>query len=202
MMFCNRSTHAVSGSVFTVAMLLLATIPANAQQTLEFGTPDGEPPAIESVCDGQSGAAFGLCNAYCEAMDCDSADAEASAEACEKVRDSFETLTGEELPCELDCPCEDADPAWQELVENADSITQCLEVTTDSGQFFGIAVLSSDDEIPFAGDGQPDETVCGAFGGANRILPLTVGQAQSCVDFLVDLAESELGQGACPEDPR
>jgi len=35
-------------------------------------TPDGETPAEESVCDGLPDAQFGICNAYCEAMDCDS----------------------------------------------------------------------------------------------------------------------------------
>ena len=28
-------------------------------------TPDGSPPAEETVCDGQTGAAYGLCTAYC-----------------------------------------------------------------------------------------------------------------------------------------
>jgi len=201
-MFANRSMYAVVVSAFAVALVVVASGPAAAQQTLEFGTPDGEPPAIEGVCDGQSGAAFGLCNAYCEAMDCHSVDAEASSQACDKVREKFENLTGEELPCELDCPCVNADAAWRELIENADSITECLAVSA-SEQFFGIAVRSSDvEEIPFAGDGTPTETVCGAFGGVTKILPLSVGQAQSCVAFLVDLAESELGQGECPGDPR
>src|SRR5260221_520465 len=44
-------------------------------------TPDGMPPARETICDNESGAAFGLCNAYCEAMDCDSASPQASATA-------------------------------------------------------------------------------------------------------------------------
>ena len=34
-------------------------------------TPDGQTPATETACELESGAAFGLCNAYCEAMDCD-----------------------------------------------------------------------------------------------------------------------------------
>lgn len=66
-------------------------------------TPDGEPPAVETVCDGQSGAAFGLCNAYCEAMDCDSAEPQASENACNKVFNKFEQLTGEVPPCDAFC---------------------------------------------------------------------------------------------------
>ena len=63
-------------------------------------TPDGETPAEETICDGQVGAAFGLCNAYCEAMDCDSVDAQASPIACEKVATKYMNITGAMPPCE------------------------------------------------------------------------------------------------------
>lgn len=66
-------------------------------------TPDGETPAVENVCDSQSGAGFGLCNAYCEAMDCDSAEPQASENACNKVFNKFEQLTGEVPPCDAFC---------------------------------------------------------------------------------------------------
>jgi len=52
-------------------------------------TPDGQTPAEETVCDPLSGAQFGLCNAYCEAMDCDSDEPQASEKACLKVYDNF-----------------------------------------------------------------------------------------------------------------
>ncbi len=61
------------GIVFVA--LSMFGLPAIAQ------TPDGETPAEEVVCADETGAAKGLCNAYCEAMDCDSADAEASSKA-------------------------------------------------------------------------------------------------------------------------
>jgi hypothetical protein len=76
------------------ALLLLAA-PAAAQ------TPDGQTPAEETVCDGMMGAAWGLCNAYCEAMDCDLyyvlGDApvpSASMEACLRVHANFEKVSG------------------------------------------------------------------------------------------------------------
>lgn len=73
-------------------------------------TADGQTPAEETVCDVYSGAAFGLCNAYCEAMDCELLDdgddftnPNASVNACMKVKDNFMKITGETaLPC--DCP--------------------------------------------------------------------------------------------------
>ncbi len=46
-------------------------------------------PDEETVCDGFEGAAYGLCNAYCEAMDCDSKEPQASDTACEKVFANF-----------------------------------------------------------------------------------------------------------------
>ena len=62
-------------------------------------TPDGETPAVEDVCDGFEGAAYSLCNAYCEAMDCDSEEPQASDMACEKVLANFIKKTDEEPPC-------------------------------------------------------------------------------------------------------
>lgn len=69
-------------------------------------TADGQTPAEESVCDVLDGAAWGLCNAYCEAMDCDSADPNASRVACDKVKGKFASLGQGNLPCEpVVCPC-------------------------------------------------------------------------------------------------
>ena len=67
------------------------------------GTADGLTPAVEEVCDGLAGRAFGLCNAYCEAMDCDLE--EVPGRACEAVRNNFYRLTGASaLPCDDFCP--------------------------------------------------------------------------------------------------
>ncbi len=79
----------------TLALALaVAALPAAAS------TPDGETPAEEEVCDIYDGAAFGLCNAYCEAMDCDHPDVHASPAACASVARNFARVTGgDELPC-------------------------------------------------------------------------------------------------------
>ncbi len=85
-------------TTFLLAAGLVLAVPliASAQ------TPDGKTPAVETVCDGEKGAAFGLCNAYCEAMDCDNLP-EASPGACEAVRGQFNRITGRDLPCEFTC---------------------------------------------------------------------------------------------------
>ena len=55
------------------------------------GTADGLTPAVEDICTkwGFSGKVNGLCNAYCEAMDCDSPERQASEQACTRVFDKI-----------------------------------------------------------------------------------------------------------------
>ena len=67
-----------------------------------LGTPDGQPPSRETVCDGLHGAAFGLCNAYCEAQDCDVHP----RPSCAQLRKNFLKKTGSPVfPCDR-IPCE------------------------------------------------------------------------------------------------
>lgn len=82
----------------------LATLLAPPTQA---NTPDGEPPAAESVCDDiTDDAAGGLCIAYCEAMDCGNENQKASDTACEQVADRYEAVAGEPPPCiPVECPC-------------------------------------------------------------------------------------------------
>jgi len=64
-------------------------------------TPDGETPAVETICNtfkGAVGGAFGLCNAFCEAMDCGDPNVYASEMACQKVNDNFAKKFGMRLP--------------------------------------------------------------------------------------------------------
>lgn len=59
----------------------------------------------QDTCEGLAGAAFGLCNAYCEAMDCSSNMPQASDAACDKIYDKFVQIQGEMPPCELVTIC-------------------------------------------------------------------------------------------------
>lgn len=56
--------------------------------------------ANATVCADYSGRAFGLCNAYCEATDCDE-DPNADQAACDALYDNFEAATGESPPCAI-----------------------------------------------------------------------------------------------------
>ena len=82
----------------TAAMIsVLAFAPMSFAQTA-----DGETPAEETVCDHLDGAMYGLCVAYCEAMDCHLGDQFASDKACNRVFDNFMRLSEGEMP-----PCHD-----------------------------------------------------------------------------------------------
>lgn len=77
--------------VLLAAALFITAVPARAQ------TPDGDTPAVEDVCDGLTRSAFGLCNAFCEAQDCElQTELDAS---CRQLYDNYVRLTGEEPPC-------------------------------------------------------------------------------------------------------
>jgi len=56
------------------------------------------------ICDGQVGAAYGLCQAYCIAMECAGPDPAGTEEACSQVSDRFEQVTGFLPPCCGICP--------------------------------------------------------------------------------------------------
>jgi hypothetical protein len=85
-------------AAFGFAALLAAPGPS---QAFGDGTPDGAPPAEETLCEdaGLLGAAFGLCVAFCEANDC---DVFPDSQACDVLRNNYAKITGE-----LSFPCED-----------------------------------------------------------------------------------------------
>ncbi|MDX1554912.1 MAG: hypothetical protein R3212_02690 [Xanthomonadales bacterium] len=77
---------------------------------------DGQTPAEETVCDFLQGGEyssglFGLCNAYCEAKDCDAyGPYEDQPRSCQKLFDNFERkATGAEDPAQPPC-LEDPSP--------------------------------------------------------------------------------------------
>ncbi|MFC1591268.1 thrombospondin type 3 repeat-containing protein [Thermodesulfobacteriota bacterium] len=89
-----------------ILLILLAIIMSISFIPLAIaGTPDGETPAEETVCDEWEGAttAYGLCIAYCEAKDCDLDPDTASCQAL--LRNFYKLETGlPYFPCEDPCP--------------------------------------------------------------------------------------------------
>ena len=80
-------------------------------------TADDATPSEETVCTdaGLTGAAWGLCNAYCEAMDCESDAPNASQTACDRVLEMFQQKTSANFlpPCEA--PDTDGDGVSDDL---------------------------------------------------------------------------------------
>ncbi|HYN20836.1 MAG TPA: hypothetical protein VE078_07750 [Thermoanaerobaculia bacterium] len=134
--------------------LLVAAAPTAAK------TPDGMPPSEETVCDGQVGAAYGLCTAYCEAMDCDSPEPNASATACSRVQANFLRHTGMPLPCDVACPCPEELPLFADFVDGDVPIVECsitserISVSAADGQFSAVdsavvgGLCRDNDELP------------------------------------------------------
>jgi len=178
-----------------VGLAMVSAAPAQ-QPFIELGTPDGDPPSVETVCDGEFGRAFGLCSAYCEAMDCDLANdgdpntsPNASNTACGNIRDKYMRVTGEDLPCEQSwvCPCADNGFAdWDDLgkVGCTSFEVPCPECGTD---YFGLAALNAgffpvawlnngdDNELPPNGCGV---LLLGSY------VAITPQQAQSCISLI------------------
>lgn len=168
----------------TLSLLCLGTGAALAQ------TPDELPPSLETVCDMETGAAFGHCNAYCEAMDCELANdsdpntnPSASANACSKVRTKFQQATGRDVPCEVTCPCNTpAFPMFSGAVSGQVHLDQCLHEPflgfidgAVSGPFSNPAI--------FAGQFPSGQWVCGQF-GPTIVLPITPAQGQYCLQLV------------------
>lgn len=144
--------------------VLAALLPASAS------TPDGQTPSEETVCDGQTGAAYGLCNAYCEAMDCDSPAPHASPTGCSRVAANYTRITGEPLPCAVDCPCPETLPLFAAFVDLSVPIAECLitptiiSVSAENGQFSNVisavAGTCSDNGLPFVQLTETEALVC------------------------------------------
>lgn len=72
-----------------LAMVLSGPVHGNSQ------TLDGLTPAVETVCDGYTGDAFGVCNAYCEAQDC---NLQPDKQSCKVLLARFQKITSEKTP--------------------------------------------------------------------------------------------------------
>jgi hypothetical protein len=135
--------------------------------------------STESVCDGEQGAGYGLCNAFCDAMDCDSEDPQASATACDKVKSKYQQITGNEPPCLPQCVCNQAIPGFLDAVSS--TITDCI----DLGIHYPLVyLLTPDGSLPSA-FAHPGLTYCGFEGTSPRqLLYITMEEALSCNAFL------------------
>lgn len=110
----------------------------------------------QSVCDEADliGAAYGACNAYCEALDCAGPGEDQHGRACNQALDRFFELTGEYPPCEPLCPCASG---WlnPEFLLSEIVATSCYAEISDIGKFVDLRI-----------EGAPDENGEGALSAA------------------------------------
>jgi len=167
-------------NLFVLSLGLLAlAVPALAK-----GTPDGQPPSQETVCDGLDGALFGLCNAYCEAMDCDSPNHHASDTACARVLSNYMKHSGgQPPPCAVTCPCPKSLPLFATLLTGDVDVQQCVvdgpsqvtSLVTEVGTF---ALVNQSSMPPF----------CSV--NLTQFLEVTPAEAAVCRNLLVQVATS------------
>jgi hypothetical protein len=161
-----------------------------------------QPPADESVCDGLSGPSWGLCNAYCEAMDCESENANASSAACQKVLSEYTTHTEQVIPCaRVECPCwapEDVDTLLSECESDALSVACWDVVLQGQGSIFSTAMECSGERGPVEIIHYLRATIdariavrasCASANVPplrNRAREITIDQASACGEVLTD----------------
>lgn len=170
------------------ALLLICTGTALAS------TPDGTPPSGETVCDAEVGAAYGLCTAYCEAMDCESDDPHASETACNKVGTKFLNITGRDVPCEVPavaCPC--ASPEFNAILAGANSCFDSGETISVNGTGLEFARSTRPEAPPSRGCEY--RTASGTF----VAMSVTVEEAAACSQLIFDAIESRDLTCATPE---
>jgi len=86
----------------------------------------------DNPCNEFRGAAFGLCSAFCNAMQCGDSNRQASNKACEKVENQFRRVTGKQPPCLGANP--PPGPDLQRCIcQDGTQIDVCVEVDCDSG---------------------------------------------------------------------
>ena len=162
--------------ILVLSIVVIGTSSASAS------TPDGQTPSRETVCDMETGAAYGLCNAYCEAMDCTDPNQRASDQGCESVRENFEKKTGRPLPCTLTCPCPEVLQLFADIVSGAVVVTRCI---ADENTLF---LRTEDGDEGNVEDGPPAN--CNVHNDPLQTLFLTEEEALVCRVQLRQLVES------------
>lgn len=151
----------------------------------------------DSVCDGEQGAAYGLCNAFCDAMDCDSDDPQASETACNKVKSKFQQVTGNEPPCltpAVTCPCIEEVPGF--LAAANSTVINCYDGLA-LGPNYVLSLITSEGDIFVTTD--PNVRSC-SIQSVPAVF-ITPEENQACIDFLRAKADAADVPCVIVEDP-
>ena len=164
--------------ILVLGILVIGTNSVSAK------TPDGKPPSEETVCDNERGAAYGLCNAYCEAMDCTDPNQHASDKGCASVKKNYEKHSDHPLPCLMTCPCPLQLQLFADIVTGAVTVRSCtfsdrlLIIRTEDGTEDGQRAVIDSRSMNCNANGEPP------------FVPLTETEALICRVTLRKAVES------------
>jgi hypothetical protein len=148
-----------------LALLLLCAGAALAQ------TPD--------PCDNETGAAYGLCNAY-ESAECQTATPSASNVACSRIAAKFKQITGRDLASKfVNCPCVG--------IAGFDNILANFNVCSDEGDRFFVSIGPFSPELTDTAFANFEANLCGYSASqppSSETLSITQEQAMACVNLL------------------
>ncbi|WOJ93802.1 thrombospondin type 3 repeat-containing protein [Congregibacter variabilis] len=85
----------------------------------------------DSECASMDGRLYGLCNAYCESLDCDGSPS-APAQACASLKENFVKASGgEPLPCETPVPVDSDGDGVPDSADNCVATPNADQLDTD-----------------------------------------------------------------------
>lgn len=209
-----------------IPLALMAVLAVLASPVAFAQTPDGETPANEGVCDellGGTPGLYGLCVAFCEALDLAALSepiTEANLEALEDSRPSGRILANynkkktesdPEMPCvkvEEPCPCWDSVEFEHALIPR-EAIHYCTQWSRP-GVIEGAEIFEADFSpvfelqrvlavAQFGGDGLCAYECFGPTcpsGNTQRLLPLTFLEVKAC-EAQIRNAQAELFPEGC-----
>jgi hypothetical protein len=136
-------------------------------------------------CGDETGAAYGLCNAYVSA-ECQTATPSASNVACSRIAAKFKQITGRDLASKFVCPCVSTGGNFADFLAGQISVQSCQKNET------GTVVYRGDEPIDpvafsFNAEGQ---WYCG-YTAEGVGLPISPAQGQVCAQLLEQAANSQ-----------
>ncbi len=150
-------------TILTAVLTAAFFLSAGHVSIVSAGTADGLTPSVETPCDeaGLTGSAWGLCNSYCEAKDCDYEFPRASMRSCARTLRNFYRVTdglvppcvntaGDDIPT---CPCYSASDLTTAMVDGCSDVVanfcddeQCVLECSDPA-FFAFASSTPDENF-------------------------------------------------------
>jgi len=119
----SEKSHFLEGNYMTrlIALLAFSLVFSVAFMADAKKFNDDITPAEETVCDGLPNGLFGLCNAYCEAQDC---DLSSERKSCSNLLEHYQERSGYPGP---PCVCRDVcDAEWNACVDEVAANCQVI----------------------------------------------------------------------------